>query len=206
MPPRAITRHSSRNLASTASFGARRLFCRVCESSTPLGVASTALSAAADLPSPTHIRRHFGSLPEAMRQAGLPILSHSQRQLEVWQRRRAAGVDQYYLGARWTDAELLRAMKRLHRRYGYISNTLLDRNLLSRRSAITPPPAISYVFRISSRAPRNIGRVRELCTRPPLPLGGFRPSDLLRWLGLYGGEATFSTIGFAAAHTLRQVT
>jgi hypothetical protein len=86
------------------------------------------VSGSADLPSPTHIRRHFGSLPEAMRQAGLPVLSHSERQLDVWRRRRAAGVDQYYLGVRWPDVELLRAMKRLHKRYGYISNTLLDRN------------------------------------------------------------------------------
>jgi hypothetical protein len=30
------------------------------------------------LPSQVHIRRHFGSVPEAMRQAGLPVLSHSQ--------------------------------------------------------------------------------------------------------------------------------
>jgi DNA invertase Pin-like site-specific DNA recombinase len=86
------------------------------------------VSGSDDLPSPTHIRRHFGSLPEAVRQAGLPVLSHSERQLDVWRRRRAAGVDQYYLGVRWTDVELLRAMKRLHKRYGYISNTLLDRN------------------------------------------------------------------------------
>jgi hypothetical protein len=86
------------------------------------------VSGSVDLPSPTHIRRHFGSLPEAVRQAGLPVLSHSERQLDVWRRRRAAGVDQYYLGVRWTGVEMLRAMKRLHKRYGYISNTLLDRN------------------------------------------------------------------------------
>lgn len=86
------------------------------------------VSGSVELPSPTHIRRHFGSLPEAVRQAGLPVLSHSERQLDVWRRRRAAGVDQYYLGVLWTDVEMLRAMKRLHKRYGYISNTLLDRN------------------------------------------------------------------------------
>jgi DNA invertase Pin-like site-specific DNA recombinase len=80
------------------------------------------------LPSAVHIRRHFGSLPEAMRQADLPILSHSQIQLRSWRRRRAAGCDEYYLGVRWTDAKLLRALRRLHKQYGFISGNLLDHN------------------------------------------------------------------------------
>ena len=80
------------------------------------------------LPSAVHIRRHFGSLPEAMRQADLPILSHSQIQLRSWRRRRAAGCEEYYLGVRWTDAKLLRALRRLHKQYGFISGNLLDHN------------------------------------------------------------------------------
>jgi DNA invertase Pin-like site-specific DNA recombinase len=80
------------------------------------------------LPSAVHIRRHFGSLPEAMRQAGLPTLSHSQIQLRSWRRRRAAGCDEYYQGVRWTDAKLLRALRQLHQQYGFISGNLLDHN------------------------------------------------------------------------------
>ena len=80
------------------------------------------------LPSAVHIRRHFGSLPEAMRQANLPILSRSQIQLRSWKRRRAAGCDEYYMGVRWTDAKLLRALRQLHKQYGFISGNLLDQN------------------------------------------------------------------------------
>jgi DNA invertase Pin-like site-specific DNA recombinase len=80
------------------------------------------------LPSAVHIRRHFGSLPEAMRQADLPILSHSQIQLRSWRRRRAAGCDEYYLGVRWTDAKLLRTLRQLQKQYGFISGNLLDHN------------------------------------------------------------------------------
>ena len=73
------------------------------------------------LPSQVHIRRHFGSVPDAMRQAGLPVLSHSQIQRRAWKRRKAAGCDEYYLGVRWTDAKLLRALHQLQKQYGYIS-------------------------------------------------------------------------------------
>jgi len=80
------------------------------------------------LPSQVHIRRHFGSVPDAMRQAGLPVLSHSQIQRRAWKRRKAAGCDEYYLGVRWTDAKLLRALHQLQKQYGYISANLLDQN------------------------------------------------------------------------------
>jgi DNA invertase Pin-like site-specific DNA recombinase len=80
------------------------------------------------LPSPAHIRRHFGSLAEALGEAGLPVLSHSQIQRATAQRRKAAGCDQYYLGVRWTDAKLLRGLSKLHKRYGYISVNLIDQN------------------------------------------------------------------------------
>jgi DNA invertase Pin-like site-specific DNA recombinase len=80
------------------------------------------------LPSEAHIRRHFGSIPDAMRQAGLPVLSHSQIQLHAWERRKSAGCDDYYLGVRWSDAKLLRALFLLQRQHGYISANLLDQN------------------------------------------------------------------------------
>jgi DNA invertase Pin-like site-specific DNA recombinase len=80
------------------------------------------------LPSSDHVRRRFGSMPEAMRQASLPVLSHRQILLHAWERRKRAGCDQYYQGVRWTDPRLLRALRRLHRHYGYISANLLDRN------------------------------------------------------------------------------
>ena len=80
------------------------------------------------LPSSEHIRRHFGSLPDAIRHAGLPVLSHSQIQCHAWKRRKAAGCDEYYLGVRWTDAELLRGLRQLRKQHRYISANLLDQN------------------------------------------------------------------------------
>jgi len=61
-----------------------------------------------------------------MRQAGLPVLSLSQIQRRNWKRLRAAGRDEYFLGVRWTDAKLLRALRQLEKRYGYMSANLLD--------------------------------------------------------------------------------
>jgi DNA invertase Pin-like site-specific DNA recombinase len=81
-----------------------------------------------DLPSQSHIRRHFGSIPEAMRQAGVPLSSHSQRQRLGWKRRKAAKCDEYYRGVHWNDAQLLRALRQLQKEYGYISVDLLDQN------------------------------------------------------------------------------
>jgi hypothetical protein len=69
------------------------------------------------LPSQAHIRRHFGSIPDAMRQARLPVSSHSQRQRLGWKRRKAAKCDEYYLGVRWTDAKLLRALRQLQKQH-----------------------------------------------------------------------------------------
>jgi len=63
-----------------------------------------------------------------MRQAGLPVLSLSQIQRRNWKRLRAAGRDEYFLGVRWTDAKLLRALRQLEKRYGYMSANLLDQN------------------------------------------------------------------------------
>jgi hypothetical protein len=81
-----------------------------------------------DLPSQVHIRRHFGSMAEAMKQANLPVLSHSQIQGCAWKRRKAAGCGEYYLGVCWADERLLEALRQLQERYGYISANLLDQN------------------------------------------------------------------------------
>jgi len=80
------------------------------------------------LPSENHIRRHFGSIPDAIRQAGLTALSHSQIQRHAWERRKAAGCDDYYLGVHWSNEKLLRSLHKLHKQYGYISQNVLDQN------------------------------------------------------------------------------
>ncbi|VIO73311.1 hypothetical protein CI1B_49160 [Bradyrhizobium ivorense] len=78
------------------------------------------------LPSYAYIRRHFGSVADAMRQAGLPVLSHSQIQSYTWKCRKVARSDEYFFGVRWTDANLLQTLRRLYKRHGYISQHLLD--------------------------------------------------------------------------------
>jgi DNA invertase Pin-like site-specific DNA recombinase len=73
-----------------------------------------------DLPSQAHIRRHFGSIADAAKQAGLPLISHSRILCRAWKRRKAAGCDEYYFGARWTNAKLVRALRELQKRHGEI--------------------------------------------------------------------------------------
>ncbi|BAR62422.1 DNA invertase Pin-like site-specific DNA recombinase [Bradyrhizobium diazoefficiens] len=72
------------------------------------------------LPSDNYIRRHLGSLASALRQAGLPVIPHSQVQKRSWERRKSAGCDEYYHGVRWTDARLLRALGRGFLRFGIL--------------------------------------------------------------------------------------
>jgi DNA invertase Pin-like site-specific DNA recombinase len=81
-----------------------------------------------ELPSNCHIRRHFGSIPQALKEAGVPILSKEQIQQLAWKRRKEAGYDEYYYGVRWTDEKLFRALRWLQRQYGYISGNLLNQN------------------------------------------------------------------------------
>jgi len=81
-----------------------------------------------ELPSTNHIRRHFGSVSNALREAGLPVLLNGEMQRVVWARRKAAGCNEYYQGVRWTDAKLLRALRQLETQYGYMSANLLDQN------------------------------------------------------------------------------
>lgn len=81
-----------------------------------------------DLPSSTCIRRSFGSLAEAIKQAGLPALSRSQIQQHMWRRRKDSGSDTRYHGVHWTEVSLLQALRQLEEQNGYISANLLDQN------------------------------------------------------------------------------
>jgi hypothetical protein len=79
-----------------------------------------------DLPCPRHIRLRFGSLANALRKAGLPAPTHSDIQRDGWRRRKDGGGDEYILGVRWSDAELLQALRRLYNKHGYVTQNLLD--------------------------------------------------------------------------------
>jgi DNA invertase Pin-like site-specific DNA recombinase len=80
------------------------------------------------LPSTCYFRKHFGSLAKAMREAGLPVMTHGEAQRAAWERRRATGCDGFYRGERWTDAKLLRALRQLEKQRGYMSANLLSQN------------------------------------------------------------------------------
>ncbi|MCP3400203.1 recombinase family protein [Bradyrhizobium sp. CCGB20] len=81
-----------------------------------------------DLPASYSIRKRFGSMRNAMERAGLPVLSRSEVSRRIWQRRRAAGTDQCFLGVQWTDTALLRALRQLEKKHGYVSHKLVDQN------------------------------------------------------------------------------
>lgn len=80
------------------------------------------------LPSNNYIRRYLGSLANALGEAGLPVVPHSDVQKRSWERRKTAGCDEYYHGVRWTDARLLRALRELENQFGYTSANLIDQN------------------------------------------------------------------------------
>jgi DNA invertase Pin-like site-specific DNA recombinase len=107
------------------------------------------------LPSDNYIRRHLDSLPRAIKEAGLPVLTHSEAQRRAWESRKAAGCDEYYHGTRWTDAKLLRALRRLEKQHGYVSANLLDQN------GITPKTQY-YAKRFGS-----LTNARALAKLPP---------------------------------------
>ncbi|WP_160169052.1 recombinase family protein [Bradyrhizobium sp. Ai1a-2] len=96
-----------------------------------------------DLPCPRHIRLRFGSLANALRKAGLHAPTHSEIQRDGWKRRKDDGGDDYILGVRWSDAELLQALRHLHAKYGYVTQNLLD-------SDEHTPGAYHFVKRFSS--------------------------------------------------------
>jgi hypothetical protein len=101
------------------------------------------------LPSHHYIRRHVGPIPEVLKKAGLAALSHGQMQRCAWERRRAAGCDEYYRGVHWTEAELLRALRQLQKRYGFISANLLDQN-------VGTPSANYFIKRLGSLAEARV--------------------------------------------------
>ncbi|WP_420965312.1 recombinase family protein [Bradyrhizobium sp. B120] len=79
-----------------------------------------------DLPCPRHIRFRFGSLANALRKAALPAPTHGEIQRDGWRRRKDGGGNNYIHGVRWSDAELLQALRRLHSEHGYVTQNLLD--------------------------------------------------------------------------------
>ncbi|WP_158626784.1 recombinase family protein [Bradyrhizobium sp. RP6] len=95
------------------------------------------------LPSDNYIRRHLGSLAGALKEAGLPVIPHSEVQKRSWERRKTNGCDEYYHGIRWTDARLLRALRELEQQFGYISANLINQNG-------TTPKSGYYVKRFGS--------------------------------------------------------
>lgn len=107
------------------------------------------------LPSNNYIRRHFGALSEALRQAGLPIVPHSEVQKRSWERRKTDGCDEYYHGIHWTDAQLLRALRHLEDQFGYTSSNLIDQNGSTPKSGY-------YIKRFGS-----ITEARRLAQLPP---------------------------------------
>lgn len=90
------------------------------------GISNRLVERCPDLPCPRHIRLRFGSLANALREAGLPAPTHSEIQRDGWRRRKDGGVDEYILGVRWSDADLLLALRRLHNKHGYVAQNLLD--------------------------------------------------------------------------------
>lgn len=80
------------------------------------------------LPSTNYIIRHYGSLQAAYEEAGIPAVTHAELQRVGWKRRKAAGCDEYYHGVHWTDAALLRALRKLEKQHGYVSANLLNQN------------------------------------------------------------------------------
>jgi DNA invertase Pin-like site-specific DNA recombinase len=107
------------------------------------------------LPSSNYIRNHLGSLPNALREAGTPVLKHGEIQQASWKRRKAAGSDDYYQGVRWTDVKLLGALRQLEKQYGYTSANLVNQNGLT-------PSAHYYAKRFDS-----LTKARELARLPP---------------------------------------
>jgi DNA invertase Pin-like site-specific DNA recombinase len=118
-------------------------------------ISTQTINKCANLPSDAYIRNHFGSMRQAMKQADLPVFTHSEIQERAWKRRKAAGCDQFYQGVHWTDEKLLRALRRLEKQHGYTSANLLDQNGFT-------PTAHYYVKRFGS-----LTRARTLAKLPP---------------------------------------
>jgi len=151
------------------------------------------------LPSNNYFRKHFGSLPKAMREAGLPVMTHGEAQRVAWERRRTTGSDEFYRGVRWTDAKLLRALRQLEKQRGYMSANLLSQNgetpsyyyyvkrfgsLTKARKLAKLPPRTQSEITLSACKRRKEGTlIRRRGSRPQeyAPLR-YRSDDILRGL------------------------
>jgi DNA invertase Pin-like site-specific DNA recombinase len=131
-------------------------------------ISTLLIDTSSELPSSVLIRRYFGSIPEAMRQAGLPALTHSQGQQLMWKRRKAKGCDDYYHGVHWTESELLGALRQLEEQNGYMSANLLDQNGVT-------PSAYYFTKRFGS-----LDKARALANLPPRTASSIMKAALRR--------------------------
>ncbi|MFQ3455825.1 recombinase family protein [Bradyrhizobium sp. UFLA01-814] len=177
-------------------------------------VSTQLISKYSSLPSEAYIRRHLGSLPVAMREAGLPVFSHDETQRRSWERRKAAGYDEFYQGVRWTDAKLLGALRRLEKQHGYMSANLLDQNgatptayyfakrfgsLTKARALANLPPRSHSQIMSAARKRRKDGTIIQRKPRYPgqRPFLRYRSDDILkglRRLAKRQGAVSFSLI------------
>jgi DNA invertase Pin-like site-specific DNA recombinase len=138
------------------------------------------------LPSSGYIREYFGSLAEATRRAGLHASDHSEQLRRAWKRRKAAGCDDYFAGVRWTDAELLQALRDLEKQYGYTSANLLDQNGVT-------PSAYYYAKRFGSLTKARALAQLPLLTRSQLTRDGLKrkkEDKLIRRKPRFTGQRT----------------
>jgi len=162
-------------------------------------VSARLIDGCSGLPSSWYIRSYFGSLAEALRQAGVPVSTHTEQLRRAWKRRKAAGCDEYFAGVRWTDAELLRALRALDKQYGYTSANLIDQNGVTpskyyyekRFGSLTKARALAQLPLLTRSQMTSAGKKRKkegkLIGRKPRHPGqrphlGYRSDDILRGL------------------------
>ena len=162
-------------------------------------VSARLIDGCSGLPSSWYIRNYFGSLAEALRQAGVPVSTHTEQLRRAWKRRKAAGCDEYFAGVRWTDAELLSALRALDKQYGYTSANLINQNGVTpstyyyekRFGSLTKARALAQLPLLTRSQMTSAGKKRKkegkLIGRKPRHPGqrphlGYRSDDILRGL------------------------
>ena len=162
-------------------------------------VSARLIDGCSGLPSSWYIRSYFGSLAEALRQAGVPVSTHTEQLRRAWKRRKAAGCDEYFAGVRWTDAELLSALRALDKQYGYTSANLINQNGVTpstyyyekRFGSLTKARALAQLPLLTRSQMTSAGKKRKkegkLIGRKPRHPGqrphlGYRSDDILRGL------------------------
>jgi DNA invertase Pin-like site-specific DNA recombinase len=151
------------------------------------------------LPTAAYIRRYFGSLAEATKRAGLPVPDHSEQLRRAWRVRKAARADDYFAGVCWTNAELLEALRQLHKQHGFTTANLIDQNgatpsayyyakrfgSLTKARALARLPLLTMSQMVSAgRKRRKEGKLiargqRHTGQKPNL---GYRSDEILRGL------------------------